>query len=220
MPPLFGAKQKISVDFSFKERYHVVRYIIIFTMTMFTKQTGKLRRFFKRAKNGLLTAITGNPPDFMTVDRNAKPLSKAYFSHGRKPVSPFAEIVWSNSTHTYVRYRPNANPQYDNVEGIKVAPNLVVLRCCRGAFPPEVCKVIARKFGGRIPDLKEMRRITERADRLNATLALLGDKPLCRGTYLVADKDEKNEHLTIDIEQPDKIASADIYDECLFIAVR
>lgn len=190
---------------------------IIFAMTIFKNQFKKLCSFFKKA---LSTAIKGKANEAMAFDNKARPLSKAYFNRSRKPVAPFAEIIWSNGTNTYVKHRPNANPQYNKVEGIKVAPNLIVLRCCRGAFYPDVCKIIAKKFGGRLPTLKEMLRITERIDSLNATLTLLGDSPLCRGIYLTSDTDEENGYTAIDIEKPEKKFSLKIYDECFFLAVR
>lgn len=186
-------------------------------MTIFKNQFKKLCSSFK---NALSTAIKGKANEPVAFDNKARPLSKAYFNRSRKPVAPFAEIIWSNGTNTYVKYRPNANPQYNKVEGIKVAPNLIVLRCCRGAFYPDVCKIIAKKFGGRLPTLKEMLRITERIDSLNATLTLLGDSPLCRGIYLTSDTDEENGYTAIDIEKPEKKFSLKIYDECFFLAVR
>lgn len=186
-------------------------------MTIFKNQFKKLCRFFK---NALSAAIKGKQNETMAFDRKAGSLSKTYFNRKRKPVPPFTEIIWSNGTNTYVKYRPDANPQYNKVEGIKVAPNLIVLRCCRGAFYPDVCKIIAKKFGGRLPTLKEMLRITKRIDSLNATLTRLGDSPLCRGIYLTSDTDEENGYTAIDIERPEKKFSLKIYDECFFLAVR
>lgn len=168
----------------------------------------------------MLLNIIKRPVTPMVFDHKARPLPKVFFSKKRKPVSPFSEIIWSNSTHTYVKYAPKTNSQYAKVEGIKISPKLIVLRGFRDAYYPEVCKIIAKKFSGRIPDRKEMELIIGQIDRLNATFALLGDPPLCRGLYLIADNSSKDCWQAIDIEHPQQIKTAGVYDECFFIIVR
>nr|QIM10312.1 hypothetical protein PlAlph_0660 [uncultured Alphaproteobacteria bacterium] len=177
-------------------------------------------RILKNAKEKFLAAARECPALPMDYDRNAKPLPKIYFSKGRKPIPPFSDFFWSNSTYTYVKYAPDANPQYDKVEGIKISPKLIVLRGCRGAYYPDVCKLIAQKFGGHIPCKSEMLQIINRLDRLNATFVLLGDKALCCGKYLIDERDEKNNFLAVNIEQPQQTKAIGIYDECFFIIVR
>lgn len=177
-------------------------------------------RILKNAKEKFLTAVQGNPVIPLDFNRKAKPLARIYFSKGRKPIPPFSEIFWANCTHSYVKYAPEANPQYNKVEGIKISPKITVLRSCREAYYPDVCKLIARKFGGRIPCKSEMLQIMSRLDRLNATFVLLGEKPLCRGLYLIDERDDTNNFLAINIEQPQQTETIDIYDECFFIVIR
>lgn len=155
-----------------------------------------------------------------TVISNVKPLPKVFFAHGRKPVAPFSKIHWTEAGYINVIYRYSGNPDYIKVEGFKIDRNLIVLRSCREAYPPSTCCKLAQKFGGRIPNSNELRRIIGLIDRLNASLAMVGEQPVCNGKYLISDTPEKHGASVIDIAHPEIIEEIDLSKDCNFLVVR
>lgn len=117
-------------------------------------------------------------------------------------------------------YRSVGKEQYRKVEGFHVAPKLIVIRGMRRHLCPELCFIIAQKFGGRIPSRAEMHKIIAVKDRLCASLTMVGDLPLYKGNYLIAERGKKNSYLAINIENPQIEKTLSCYDECYFFIVR
>lgn len=182
----------------------------------------KIKSYFSRlSKSAVFSAQSYDKKTFVnTVANSVKPLPKVFFSHGRKPVAPFSKILWTEAGYINVIYRYSGNPDYTKVEGFKIDRNLIVLRSCREAYPPSTCYKLAQKFSGRIPNSNELRRIIGLIDRLNASLAMVGEKPVYNGKYLISDTSEKNGASVIDIAHPEIIEEIDLSKDCNFLVVR
>ncbi len=142
-------------------------------------------------------------PIFMSVNKNSRtdivpePAEKLPYVYYDKPVEQTAYTIRYYSPYLgkvrEIQFRPRKirGKSFDNVRGIVVADNLILLRSIlfTANFPDDI-REIAKQHEGRLPNKDEIEQIYAKFDEINQNLYECGEPLLKRGKYLYTSGDE------------------------------
>ena len=131
-------------------------------------------------------------------DPQPEPAEKLPYVYYDKPVEQVAHIIRYRSPYLgldrAILFRPRKarGKPFDNVRGIQVAENLVMLRhiLFTSNFPDDI-REMAKQYEGRFPNKAEIEQIYAKFNEINQNLYECGEPLLQRWKYLYTSGDER-----------------------------
>ena len=137
--------------------------------------------------------------DFDPIPTPAEKLPYVYYD---RPIEQRAYTIRYHSPYLGIEQSVPFKPRkergkpFDNVRGIKVTDNLILLRAIlfNSLFPDDI-REIAKQYKGRFPTKAEIKEIYAKFDEINQNLYECGEPLLMRRKYLYTSGDEQEDEI-------------------------